>query len=148
MLDMKGKTMEWVRQFTEYGITGILLLLSIISLGIAIERKLYYRAVIPDDFTNLKSLELAMTRKLHILATIGSNAPYIGLLGTVMGIMMTFASIGEEGIADTGKIMTGLALAMKATAVGLAVAIPAIVSYNFLLRTVKEKIMEWEISHG
>lgn len=140
--------MEWVRQFTEYGITGILLLLSIIALGIAIERKLYYRTVIPDDFTNLKSLELAMTGKLHILATIGSNAPYIGLLGTVMGIMMTFASIGEEGIADTGKIMTGLALAMKATAAGLSVAIPAIVSYNFLLRAVKEKIMEWEISHG
>lgn len=140
--------MEWVRQFTEYGITGILLLLSIIALGIAIERKLYYRTVIPDDFTNMKSLELAMTGKLHILATIGSNAPYIGLLGTVMGIMMTFASIGEESIADTGKIMTGLALAMKATAAGLSVAIPAIVSYNFLLRAVKEKIMEWEISHG
>jgi len=146
--DERKRTMEWLKQFTDYGITGILAFMSVVALGIAIERKLYYRTVKPDDFQCLRSLELAMTRKLHIIATIGSNAPYIGLLGTVTGIMVTFASIGEEGIADAGKIMVGLALALKATAIGLVVAIPAVASYNFLLRAVKEKIMEWEISHG
>ena len=75
--------------------------------------------------------------KLHIIATIGSNAPYIGLLGTVLGIMLTFYTIGKEGLIDTSKIMTGLALALKATAIGLVVAIPSITFYNFLLRQVK-----------
>jgi biopolymer transport protein ExbB len=49
---------------------------------------------------------------------------------------------------DTGKIMVGLALAMKATAVGLLVAIPAITLYNFLVRRAKELIFEWEIKNG
>jgi len=140
--------MEWIRQFTDYGIIGFLLLMSVIALGIAIERKLYFRSIDPDDFQSLKSLELAMTKRLHVVATIGSNAPYIGLLGTVMGIMMTFSTIGEEGIADSGKIMTDLSMAMKTTAAGLFVAIPAVVIYNYLLRAVRERILEWEIRHG
>jgi biopolymer transport protein ExbB len=89
-----------------------------------------------------------LTQKLHVIATIGSNAPYIGLLGTVLGIMLTFRTMGLEGMMDSGKIMVGLALALKATAAGLVVAIPSVVIYNFLLRRVKVLIMEWEISHG
>ncbi|WP_027360212.1 TonB-system energizer ExbB [Desulforegula conservatrix] len=140
--------MEWIRQFTDYGIIGFLLLMSIIAFGIAIERKLYFRSIDPDDFQSLKSPELAMTKRFHVVATIGSNAPYIGLLGTVMGIMMTFSTIGEEGIADTGKIMADLSMAMKTTAAGLFVAIPAVVIYNYLLRAVRERILEWEIRRG
>jgi biopolymer transport protein ExbB len=56
--------------------------------------------------------------------------------------------MGIEGFMDTGKIMIGLALALKATAVGLIVAIPAITLYNFLLRRVKELVLEWEIENG
>ena len=99
-------------------------------------------------FADRKTLELELTRKLHILATIASNAPYIGLLGTVLGIMLTFHTMGREGFMDTGKIMVGLALAMKATAVGLLVAIPAITLYNLLVRRAKELIFEWEITNG
>ncbi|OQX18316.1 MAG: TonB-system energizer ExbB, partial [Desulfobacteraceae bacterium IS3] len=95
-----------------------------------------------------KSLELELTKKIHIIATIGSNAPYIGLLGTVLGIMLTFYTMGKEGFMDTGKIMIGLSLALKATAVGLLVAIPSIVLYNFLLRKAKVLMMQWEIHHG
>lgn len=95
-----------------------------------------------------KSLELELTKKIHLIATIGSNAPYIGLLGTVLGIMLTFYMIGKEGFMDTGKIMAGLALALKATAIGLLVAIPAVSLYNFLLRKVKVLLMTWEIDHG
>jgi biopolymer transport protein ExbB len=82
------------------------------------------------------------------IAAIGSNAPYIGLLGTVLGIMLTFYTIGQEGFMDTGKIMVGLALALKATAVGLLVAIPAVSLYNFLLRKVKVLLLRWEIEGG
>ena len=91
---------------------------------------------------------LHLTRRLHLIATIGSNAPYIGLLGTVLGIMLTFYQMGETGIVDTSSIMTGLALALKATAAGLVVAIPAITAYNLLLRKAKEQMLRWEGRHG
>ena len=143
-----GKSMEWLKLTIDYGIIGLLIVMSVIAVAIAIERRLYYRRLSPDTFTDRKALELELTRKLHILATIASNAPYIGLLGTVLGIMLTFYTMGRDGFMDTGKIMVGLALAMKATAVGLLVAIPAITLYNFLVRRAKELIFEWEIKHG
>jgi biopolymer transport protein ExbB len=62
--------------------------------------------------------------------------------------MLTFYVIGKEGFMDTGKIMIGLALALKATAIGLLVAIPSVSLYNFLLRKVKVLLMTWEIDHG
>ena len=112
------------------------------------ERFIVYRRVQVSRFADKKSLELQLSGKLHIIATIGSNAPYIGLLGTVLGIMMTFYSMGMDGFMDTGKIMVGLALALKATAVGLVVAIPSISVYNLLLRRVKVILMKWEIDNG
>ncbi len=140
--------MEWLHGTVDYGVIGFLLILSIVAIAIAVERRLVYKNIRLEDFSDKKELELALTRKLHIIATIGSNAPYIGLLGTVLGIMVTFYTMGQEGFMATGKIMLGLALALKATAVGLFVAIPAVTIYNFLLRRVKELIMEWEINYG
>lgn len=140
--------MEWLQVAVDYGIIGLLLFMSILSVGIAIERFLMYRHVKVGAFSDLKSLELKLTAKLHVIATVGSNAPYIGLLGTVLGIMLTFYTMGKEGFMDTGKIMIGLALALKATAVGLLVAIPSVVLYNVLLRRVKVIMMKWEIRHG
>ena len=140
--------MEWVKELIDYGVIGLLLLMSVVALSVAAERLIVYRRIRVDHFSNKKSLELQLSGKLHIIATIGSNAPYIGLLGTVLGIMMTFYSMGLEGFMDTGKIMVGLALALKATAVGLVVAIPSIVAYNLLLRRVKVLLMQWEIENG
>jgi biopolymer transport protein ExbB len=122
-----------------------LIFLSIIAIGIAIERFYFFRNIKLKSFVDQKSLELELTKKIHLIATIGSNAPYIGLLGTVLGIMLTFYMIGKEGFMDTSKIMVGLALALKATAVGLLVAIPSVSLYNFLLRKVKVLLMTWEI---
>ena len=140
--------MDWLKEAIDYGVIGILLFMSLTAVAIAIERTLVYRGIRIAEFGDKKSLELMLTQKLHIIATIGSNAPYIGLLGTVLGIMLTFQTMGLEGMMDSGKIMVGLALALKATAAGLVVAIPSVVIYNFLLRRVKVLIMEWEISHG
>lgn len=140
--------MEWLKAIVDYGVIGLLVVMSVIGVAIAIERRLYYRKIALGDFAERKTVELAVTRKLHILATIASNAPYIGLLGTVLGIMLTFYTMGREGFMDTGKIMIGLALAMKATAAGLLVAIPAITLYNLLVRRAKELIFEWEIRNG
>ena len=132
----------------DYGIMGLLTVMSIISLAVAMERFFIYWRLDINDFKDKKSLELDITKNLHLIATIGSNAPYIGLLGTVLGIMLTFQTMGKVGFMDSTKVMSGLALALKSTAVGLLVAIPAIIFYNFLLRKAKVIIMKWEIKNG
>ena len=131
--------MDWLKAAIDYGIIGLLIVLSVAAVGIAIERGLFFKNVRIEEFSNRRELELALTRKLHLIATVGSNAPYLGLLGTVLGIMLTFATIGQDGMMDSGRIMTGLALALKATAVGLMVAIPSVTLYNLLLRSAKEQ---------
>ncbi len=140
--------MEWLKALVDYGIIGLLIIMSIIAVAITVERHLVFRKIRVENFDDKKSLEIELTKKMHIIATIGSNAPYIGLLGTVLGIMLTFYTMGREGLMDTGKIMTGLALALKATAIGLVVAIPSITFYNFLLRKVKVLIAQWETANG
>lgn len=140
--------MVWLSAAIDYGVMGLLALLSVTSVALAAERYLFYRQVNVTDYPDKKSLELELTGKLHLIAIIGSNAPYIGLLGTVLGIMLTFHTIGREGIMDTGTIMVGLALALKATAMGLLVAIPSVALYNLLLRKEKTILMQWEIRHG
>ena len=140
--------MEWLRLAVDYGIIGLLVAMSVAAVAIAVERHLVYRQVRAADYRDRRSLELYLTKKLHLIATIGSNAPYIGLLGTVLGIMLTFQTMGRDGFVNTSNIMTGLALALKATAVGLLVAIPSVALYNLLLRKVKVILMQWEIEHG
>jgi biopolymer transport protein ExbB len=139
--------MEWLKGSIDYGVIGLLILMSIVNLAIALERYFIYRRLRIEDFRDRKLLELRLTERLHVIATIGSSAPYIGLLGTVLGIMLTFQTIGREGLMDAGKIMVGLSLALKATAIGLLVAIPAVVFYNSLLRKAKVIMMQWEIKN-
>jgi biopolymer transport protein ExbB len=140
--------MEWLKWAIDYGVIGLLIGMSVLAVAVSIERRMFYRKVDIGTFGDKKELELELTRKLHLIATVGSNAPYIGLLGTVLGIMLTFYTMGTEGLMDSGKIMIGLALALKATAVGLLVAIPAVTLYNFQVRRAKEIMMNWEIRNG
>ncbi len=140
--------MSWLKIAVDYGIIGLLVSMSVIVLAIALERLSRYRYVRLEDFSDRRALELDLTERLHVIATIGSNAPYIGLLGTVLGIMLTFYTMGNQGFMDTGGIMLGLALALKATAVGLVVAIPSVATYNTLLRRVRVIVTQWEIRNG
>ena len=66
------------------------------------------------------------------LATIGSTAPFVGLLGTVVGVINAFSGIGASGSAGLGAVSTGIAEALVETALGLVVAIPAVWIYNYL----------------
>jgi biopolymer transport protein ExbB len=140
--------MEYIKYIIDYGIIGLLVLMSIAAFAIAIERYLFFNTIKLFDYPERKSLELSLTERLHLIASIGSNAPYIGLLGTVLGIMFTFYSMGQNGFMDTGKIMIGLAMALKVTAVGLLVAIPAVFIYNLLLRKAKVILLQWDIEDG
>jgi len=138
--------MEWLSAAIDYGVIGLLVLLNIVAVAVGLERFFFYRSVKPKDFANVKTLELALTRRLIVVATVASNAPYIGLLGTVLGIMLTFYNMSLDASADAAKIMLGLALALKATAMGLVVALISVVIYNALLRRVKVLMLEWEIA--
>lgn len=71
-----------------------------------------------------------LEQNLAFLATVGSTAPYIGLLGTVWGIMNSFISIGQQQSATLATVAPGIAEALIATAIGLFAAIPAVVAYN------------------
>ncbi|TLD96604.1 TonB-system energizer ExbB [Helicobacter jaachi] len=137
-----------MREMVDYGVLGFLLFLSIVVLGVALERWWVYRHINLKDFNDKRILELVLHKRLTLIATIGSNAPYIGLLGTVFGIMVTFVEIGSNSLVDTQSIMAGLALALKATAAGLVVAIPSIIFYNFLLRRAEELLSLWDIAHN
>jgi len=138
--------LEYAHTAIDYGIVGILVLMSIASLSFFIERLMAYKSIRLDDYETKEELELDLGNNVSTIATIGSNAPYVGLLGTVLGIMMTFYSLGDVGAVDPKKIMTGLALALKATAMGLVVAIPAIIFYNILLRKMERLLTTWDIN--
>ncbi len=130
-----------IKHIVDYGVIAILAVMSIIAVAVAIERFKFFKKVNVSEYKTLEILELELTRHLHIIATIGSNAPYVGLLGTVLGIMFTFSVMGEGAGANVNDIMTGLALALKATAAGLVTAIPAIILYNILHRKVNELLL-------
>jgi len=140
--------MHNLKELVDYGIIGLLLLLSFFAVAIALERWSFYRKVEVERFKTKQELEMELTKGLTFIASVASNAPYIGLLGTVLGIMLTFYTIGQEGFVDTKKVMVGLALALKATAVGLLVAIPSSVLYNLLLKKVKNLLLLWEVKNG
>ncbi|GAB6069637.1 TonB-system energizer ExbB [Thiomicrorhabdus hydrogeniphila] len=128
--------MEILKAYLDITIFGILGIMGFLALWVTIERILFYRALKLNTFANAELLNIALTRNLTVLSIIGSNAPFVGLLGTVVGILITFYDMGQNQSLDTGSIMMGLALALKATAAGIAIAIPAIVAYSALLRKV------------
>lgn len=78
-----------------------------------------------------------LEKSLGFLATIGSNAPYVGLLGTVLGIMKAFNDLATTPEAGQQTVMAGISMALVATAAGLFVAIPAVIFYNYYSKQVK-----------
>jgi biopolymer transport protein TolQ len=78
-----------------------------------------------------------LERFLGFLATVGSNAPYIGLFGTVLGIMKAFNDLATAPEAGQQTVMAGISMALVATAAGLFVAIPAVAAYNYFSKQVR-----------
>ncbi len=104
----------------------------------------------PSQYSlNIDSLERAMLLKLNegidvlenkvgFLATTASVTPFIGLFGTVWGIMVAFNQIGLQGSADLATVAPGISEALINTAAGLFAAIPAVIAYNYILKKIKE----------
>ena len=137
--------MEFVKENIDYIIIGILGLMSFFVVWYSIERALFFSKVDPKNYSNLDDYEMALTKNLTSLYIIYSNAPYVGLLGTVSGIMITFYDMGMSGGIDTKSIMIGLSLALKATGLGLLVAIPTWMIYNGFNRKVDILVTKFKV---
>lgn len=99
-----------------------------------------------------KVMQVSMLRIIHfwedslsLLASVGSVSPYIGLFGTVWGIMNSFSALGNVRQATISMVAPGIAEALVATAIGLFAAIPAVVAYNFFMQ--KTRVLGERISH-
>ena len=121
--------MDLLKASVDYIIFGALGLMSFLMVWLALERWWYLRRVDLSQFVHADDLQIALTRHLTALSSIAANAPYVGLLGTVLGILITFYDLGQGGILEPASIMLGLALALKATAAGLLFAIPGGIIY-------------------
>ncbi len=137
--------LSMAEQALDYGVMGILSLMSVVTLWLFIERMMFYKSVRTEDYEHRDNLDLDLTDNIGVLSAIGTNAPYVGLLGTVTGIMITFYTMGDVGAVDAKKIMVGLALALKATAMGLVVAMPAIVAYTITLRKAERILTKFDV---
>ena len=128
--------MEFLARYVDYIIFSILGFMSFLVVWFSIERSLFYSKVKASNYKSKALYEEALTKNLTTLYIIYSNAPYIGLLGTVIGIMITFFDMSTASGIDTKSIMEGLSLALKATATGLIVAVPTLIIYNGFVRKV------------
>ncbi|OOX99362.1 TonB-system energizer ExbB [Campylobacter coli] len=128
--------MEFLKDYIDLIIFIILGIMAFIAFWCVIERVLFFRKIDFKNYENQEQFDDAISENLTTIYIIYSNAPYIGLLGTVVGIMITFYEMGIAGNIDVKSIVVGLSLALKATALGLLVAIPALMAYNALLRKV------------
>ncbi|KYK91443.1 biopolymer transporter ExbB, partial [Aggregatibacter actinomycetemcomitans serotype d str. SA508] len=132
--------------YSDYIIIGLLLFMSVLMLTMVIERFFFLSRVKVSQYSTIYALEIDLNRNLTIVSTVGANAPYVGLLGTVIGILLTFYQIGQSGgEVDAGEIMLHLSLALKATALGILVAIPSMIFYNALGRKVEVNRLKWKV---
>ena len=121
--------MELIKDSVDYIIFAILGLMGFVTVWLTIERLLFLRSVQPSGYADKDSYDKALTDNLTTLYIIYSNAPYVGLLGTVIGIMITFYDMGQSG---------------NINALGLAVAIPTLVIYNGLQRRINVLSAQWK----
>jgi len=151
---------EWLARLILLGLVG----LSVWSIRIMLERKAYFKTTAQSDledvFAQTQSLkhpeafDRTVTRKLTqkrahwesglpVLGTLGATAPFVGLFGTVLGIIVSFGNL-SSGSADSFQVMASLAEALILTAVGLAVAIPAVIANNIFNRKILALVREFE----
>ena len=137
--------LELLQGHVDYIILGLLLLMSVVLVWKIIERILFYKQLNVTKYETIQDLEIDVTRNLTTISTIGANAPYVGLLGTVLGILLTFYHLGHSGgEIDAASIMVHLSLALKATSAGILVAIPAMMFYSGFNRKVDESKLKWQ----
>ena len=139
---------ESLKVAVDYGVPGILGLMGFVALWAYIERLLFFSSVDLSDYDNSERLDIDLSRNSTIISSVASSAPYVGLLGTVTGIIITFYLLGQTQQMSAGAIMQSLSLALKATALGLVVAIPSMLAYNHVVRRMEVLQSLWKIEHS
>ena len=102
------------------------------------------------DLARARTLDerLGFENRLAFLGTLGNNAPFIGLFGTVLGIIHAFADLASGGGGASRAVMAGISEALVLTGVGLVVALPAVAAFNFFQRTLKTRVATAEAMSG
>ncbi|MEA3497499.1 MAG: TonB-system energizer ExbB [Campylobacterota bacterium] len=137
--------LNFYKEIVDYGIISILGAMSFLSVWFYFERLIFIKQLDLNNYKHKEQLEIDLTNNISIISSFASNSVYIGLLGTVFGIIITFLAMGESGNIDVKIIMSSLGLALKATAMGLIVAIPSMMFYNHLARKIEVKLSLWDI---
>jgi biopolymer transport protein ExbB len=167
-MDMTGRMLAFALHGAGW-VLWLLIGLSVASLAVMLERIWYFTRHRPGPDLLLKDMRallgtrasgeavgaamegakaqerIRLERNLAFLATLGSNAPFIGLFGTVLGIIKAFHDLSGGQAGGPSVVMGSISEALVATAVGLMVAIPAVVAFNVFSRRVKTKMaqVEW-----
>jgi biopolymer transport protein ExbB len=136
---------QLAKELVDWGVMGVLALMGFVALWAYFERLLFFRKIDLSRYKYKEALDIDLTSNITLISSVGSNAPYVGLLGTVVGIIITFYLLGQTQQMDAGSIMTSLSLALKATAMGLVVAIPSMFFYNHIVRKIEVRQNRWEI---
>lgn len=143
--------MNLTEQFLKIALIGgdpvlyILILMSIVMVAIIVERYITIRTIEANLLSyEPLTLKLLLEKRLGILATFGNNAPFIGLFGTVLGVIKAFHSLGTSTEFGVRVVMTGISEALVATAMGLFVAIPSVIAYNYFVRKIKTLLLIYE----
>jgi len=139
---------DLAKEAVDYGILGILGIMGFIALWAYIERLLFFSSIKLEKYDEKERLDIELSRNTTIISSIASSAPYVGLLGTVVGIIITFYLLGQTQQMSAGAIMQSLSLALKATALGLVVAIPSMLAYNHVARKIEVLQSLWKIEKG
>ncbi len=119
-----------------------LIFMSLISIAVIIERAIIF-SDIEQKIGKYDSVDirLILEKRLGILATFGNNAPFIGLFGTILGVMNAFSTLGDAANISTKLVMVGISEALVATAMGLLVAIPSVAAYNYFIRRLRKILL-------
>ncbi len=137
--------MEFLKVYLDPLVFSILGFMALLVVYFSIERLVFFARLQFSKYTDVKELEEDVSKNLTLLYIVYSNAPYVGLLGTVVGIMIVFYDMGDSGNIDVKSITLGLSMALKATALGLVVAIPTLMIYNGFLRVADTKVNRFKI---
>ncbi|MDD2449355.1 MAG: MotA/TolQ/ExbB proton channel family protein [Sulfurimonas sp.] len=123
----------------------ILIAMSLVSFGVIVERLLVFGSIKKSlNELSVPDIKLILEKRLGILATFGNNAPFIGLFGTVLGVINAFAALSNESEFGVNAVMGGISEALVATAAGLFVAIPSVIAYNYFVRKIRMTLLKRE----
>ncbi len=114
--------------------------------GAGVQRKGTSLEEIENSMERQMMIEVSrLEKRISIVGTIGSTAVYIGLFGTVLGIIKAFQDISQKGAGGVSVVINGIAEALICTAVGLCVAVPAVIAYNYFIKKIEDLQRDMEV---